>query len=161
MPTLAELLSRFPRPGRIEAILLRPARRGEPQPVAAARLEADGLEGDHAVPGPRALTLIQAEHLPVISAIVAREATAALLRRNLVVSGINLSALRGARLRLGAEAEVEITGPCAPCSRMEEALGEGGYNAVRGHGGWCAAVLRPGELSLGDAVAVLAPPALR
>jgi MOSC domain-containing protein YiiM len=41
---------------------------------------------------------------------------------------------------------------------MEEALGEGGYNAVRGHGGWCAAVLVPGRLSLGDEVTVVELP---
>lgn len=153
---MAELLSRFPRPGRIEAILLRPKRRADPVEVEAAELTERGLEGDHASAGKRALTLIQSEHLPAISALAGREATPALLRRNLVVSGINLGALRGMRLRIGHGAEVEITGPCAPCSRMEEALGEGGYNAVRGHGGWCAWVLRPGRLLLGDAVTVLA-----
>ena len=147
---MAELLSRFPRPGRIEGILLRPRRYAEPEVVEQADLTETGLAGDHARPGKRALTLIQAEHLPVISALAGREATAQLLRRNLVVSGINLGALRGARLRLGPTAEVEITSPCAPCSRMEEALGEGGYNAVRGHGGWCATVLMPGRFSLGD-----------
>jgi MOSC domain-containing protein YiiM len=154
---MAELLSRFPRPGRIEAILLRPARHAEPEEVQQADLTEAGLSGDHARPGKRALTLIQAEHLPVISALAARDATPLLLRRNLVVSGLNLGALRGAHLRLG-EAEIEITGPRAPCSRMEEALGEGGYNAVRGHGGWCARVLRPGPLAIGDPVAVLAVP---
>ena len=149
---MAELLSRFPRPGRIEAILLRPARHAEPLSVAAAELAVSGLGGDHARPGKRALTLIQAEHLPVISSLAEREATPALLRRNLVVSGINLGALRGLRLRLGEEAEVEITGPCAPCSRMEEALGEGGYNAVRGHGGITARVIEGGQIRVGDLV---------
>ncbi len=152
---MAELLSRFPRPGRIEAILLRPKRHAEPVGAECADLTERGLAGDHASAGKRALTLIQAEHLPVISALAERRATPVLLRRNLVVSGINLGALRGLRLRLGGEAEVQITGPCAPCSRMEEALGEGGYNAVRGHGGWCAMVLRPGCLSVGDTVTVV------
>lgn len=155
---MAELLSQFPRPGRIEAILLRPGRRAGPQEVDGAELALSGLEGDHARPGKRALTLIQAEHLPVISSLVGREATAELLRRNLVVSGINLGALRGARLRIGPTAEVEITSPCAPCSRMEEALGPGGYNAVRGHGGWCATVMRLGRISLGDEITVTTLP---
>jgi MOSC domain-containing protein YiiM len=158
MTSLSDLLARFPRVGRIETILLRPARRADPVMVTQAAVGERGLLGDHASGGKRALTLVQAEHLPVISALVGREATPSLLRRNLVVSGLNLSALRGARLRVGA-AEVEITGPCAPCSRMEEALGQGGYNAIRGHGGWCARVLLAGELAVGDAVTVLAPPA--
>jgi MOSC domain-containing protein YiiM len=96
--------------------------------------------------------LIQAEHLPAIAALAHRDAVAPeLLRRNLVVSGINLMALRHGRLRIGGAA-VEITGPCAPCSRMEVALGPGGYNAMRGHGGWCAEVLVPGRLAVGDSV---------
>ena len=152
MVPVADLMARFPRPGLIAAILLRPARLASPSSVAAADLLPDGLQGDHASGGKRALTLIQAEHLPVIGSLVGQAVTPDLLRRNLVVSGINLAALRGLRLRLGAEAVVEITGPCAPCSRMEAALGPGGYNAMRGHGGWCASVVAPGRLALGDPV---------
>lgn len=152
MISLAELTSRFPRPGRLEALVLRPARRAEPLLPEAAVLLEDGLAGDHARPGLRAVTLIQAEHLPVISALAGAEAMPARLRRNLVVSGLNLAALKGVPLRLGPEAEIEITGPCPPCSRMEETLGHGGYNAMRGHGGWYAKVLRPGRLAIGDTV---------
>jgi hypothetical protein len=80
------------------------------------------------------------------------------LRRNLVVSGINLAALRGRRVRVGG-AVLGITGPCAPCSRMEAALGPGGYTAMRGHGGWCAEVVRPGVIALGDEVSADVPEA--
>jgi len=151
-PTLAELLARHARPGRIEAILLRPARLAEPAAVDMAELTEAGLAGDHARPGKRAVTLIQAEHLPVIAALAGLDAVApGTLRRNLVISRINLAAARGWRLRLGA-AEIEVTGPCAPCSRMERALGHGGYTAMRGHGGWCARILVPGAVAAGDAV---------
>ncbi|MEM9126898.1 MAG: MOSC domain-containing protein [Pseudomonadota bacterium] len=73
------------------------------------------------------------------------------LRRNLVVAGINLAALKGREVQVG-EAILRFTVICAPCSRMEEALGKGGYSAVRGHGGWCAEVVHPGRIRLGDAV---------
>lgn len=119
--------------------------------VAAAELTEAGLVGDHGRAGKRAVTLFQAEHLGVVTGFLGREAPvpAEVLRRNIGVAGVNLSALRGVELRLGT-AVVRITVPCAPCSRMEDALGPGGYNAMRGHGGWCAEVVRPGRIALGD-----------
>lgn len=121
-------------------------------PVEAARLTEAGLEGDHARPGKRAVTLFQHEHLAAVAAFLGRDTLPPeMLRRVVHVAGLNLSALRGARLALDG-AIVEITAPCAPCSRMEEALGPGGYNALRGHGGWCARVCAPGPLALGGIV---------
>ena len=152
MLPIAELLARFPREGRVTWIGLRPARRVDVRSVLTAEVAEDGLAGDHAPAGRRAVTLIQGEHLPVIAALAGlHEAPPALLRRNLVVRGINLAALRHCRLRVGGAA-VEITGPCPPCSRMEEALGPGGYNAVRGHGGWYAQVAEPGSVAVGNRV---------
>ena len=115
----------------------------------------DGLEGDHARPGKRAVTLIQSEHLPVIGAVMGQGPLAAsLLRRNLVISDINLAALKGRQVRIG-DAVLSLDVICAPCSRMEESLGKGGYSAVRGHGGWCASVVTTGQIRLGDAVVPL------
>lgn len=149
---LGWMMAAHARAGRVEAILCRPARLASPVRVPEAFLAEGGLAGDHARTGRRALTLVQAEHLPVIAALAGlAELDPALLRRNLVVSGLNLAACRETRLRIGA-ALVEITGPCAPCSRMEAALGPGGYNAMRGHGGMTARVLVPGRVATGDAV---------
>lgn len=152
METLATLTARHAHPGRIEWIGVRSERLASLQMPETALLHEDGLEGDHARPGKRAITLIQAEHLPVIASLAGLgSVTPETLRRNLVISGLNLSTLRGKQIRIG-EALVEVTIPCAPCSRMEAALGPGGYNAMRGHGGWCAMVIEPGELSIGDKV---------
>lgn len=149
---LAEIMGRHASAGRIDWIGLRPERLGDMVSASHAVLNEDGLQGDHARPGKRAVTLIQAEHLPIIAALAGgAQITAALLRRNIVVSGINLTALRNHPLQLGG-AVVKMTAPCAPCSRMEAAIGSGGYNAMRSHGGWCATVLTPGEVSVRDEV---------
>ena len=74
------------------------------------------------------------------------------LRRNLVVSGINVTALKGLQFHVG-EVLLEGTGDCPPCSRMEENLGPGGFQAMRGHGGITAMVLAAGRIHIGDRVA--------
>lgn len=149
---LAELIATHHAMGRVDWIGLRNARLEPLEPVTSAKIEESGLIGDHGRAGKRAITLIQAEHLPVIAALCGREdIPPELLRRNIVVSGINLTALRNHPMKIGT-AVLKITSPCAPCSRMEAALGRGGYNAMRGHGGWCAEVLEPGDLRIGDRV---------
>lgn len=104
--------------------------------------------------GGRQITLLQAEHLSVIAALSGLdEVRPEQLRRNLLISGIPLLALKDRRFWVGGVL-LEGTGECHPCSRMEETLGAGGYNAVRGHGGMTARVITGGPIRTGDAVRV-------
>jgi len=167
---MRSLARQFPQAGSLQAIFVRPARLvpaqslNETLAIAGLGLQGDRGAASAASGGKRQVTLIQAEHLPVIAALLGRASVdPQLLRRNLLISGINLIAARSLfkdqslQLRIG-EVLLELTGPCDPCSRMEAVLGTGGYNAMRGHGGMTARILHGGRLQVGDAVWVIATP---
>lgn len=157
MSPLHELIAEVPQQGRVRWIGVRP----EPHvpmielDAVEARLEA-GLTGDRARPGvrnARQVTLIQWEHLAVISSLMGRPVSPEDLRRNIVASGINLFSLKGRRFRIG-QAIFETTGWCQPCARLQNNLGPGTFQAVRGHGGITARVLQSGIIRLDDTVSV-------
>jgi MOSC domain-containing protein YiiM len=150
---IKDLQNKFTR-GIVRRILLRPARREQVMAVSEVMaVEGRGLEGDryNSKGGSRQVTLIQQEHLEAVGSYLKREIDPSLTRRNIVVSGINLLSLKGKRFRLG-QALLEYSGECHPCSRMEESLGDGGYNAMRGHGGITAKIIESGILREGDAL---------
>lgn len=158
MSYIKELMRNMPQTGKVEWVSIRSGRREPVQPQeAVTAIEDTGLEGDHYSNkgGKRQVTLIQAEHLETVASILKIDKTdPALTRRNIVVSGINLLAFTDQQFQIG-EAVLEMTGLCHPCSRMEENFGEGGYNAMRGHGGITARVIRGGRISIGDEVKLL------
>jgi len=154
--TLQRLLTGPMRPGELAWIGLRPVRREAMTSVSAARLvPGEGLEGDHYISsrnGPRQVSLIAAEDLAAIGQFLGgAPASPEQLRRNLVTRGVNLLALKDRRFSIG-DVILEGAGECAPCGRMEENLGPGGYNAVRGHGGIVARVIEGGDIRLGDPI---------
>ena len=169
-PTLQSISQAMPQIGKLEAIVVRPAPRIEAVLIEKTlAIEGVGLREDrrgieaHKVAkiSNRQVTLIQAEHIEIIAKLMHLPyLSATLLRRNLVVSGINLLAIKPLfkeqihYLKIG-EVLLEMTGACAPCSRMEKLLGAGGYNAMRGHGGVNAKVIRGGELQVGHAASLV------
>ncbi len=155
LKTLAQVMDVLPQTGVVVWLGLRPARRADVDVVASTIAEKNvGLRGDRYARhgGDRQVTLIQAEHIEAMASLLGVERVdPRALRRNVVVRGINLLALRGKRFRIG-NALLTYTGLCHPCTRMEEALGPGGYNAMRGHGGITARVIESGEIATGSVV---------
>jgi MOSC domain-containing protein YiiM len=156
--SINDLMQNYSGEGTVKTITVRPARR-EPvmflQKVEA--VEGRGLKGDryNSKGGSRQVTLIQQEHLNAVASFLHQTAIdPASTRRNIVVEGINLLALKGKKFQIGT-AVFEYSGECHPCSRMEENLGTGGYNAMRGHGGITARIIQSGSIHVGDPISVL------
>lgn len=159
---LDELMATLPQQGSIVWLGVRPARDVPMQtPQALEARPGSGLIGDRFAArrsSKREVTFIQQEHIDALGSLLGgTQVDPATLRRNIVVRGLNLLALKG-RLFKAGDALFEYTGLAHPCSRMETALGPGGYNAMRGHGGITARIVQGGVLRLGDPV-VLADPA--
>jgi MOSC domain-containing protein YiiM len=155
---LQKLMDTMPQHGKVTWLGIRPKRRAPLQSLQQVEaITLRGLNGDHfsgSATSKRQVTLIQQEHLDLIASVMQLpDLTPAMLRRNIVVSGINLLALKDRRFWVG-DVLLEYTGECHPCSRMEEILGHGGYNAVRGHGGITARIVQGGLINVGDSVSV-------
>ncbi len=154
-PIIKNLQDTLPQKGTVTWIGLRPASR---QPLMSvdqvSASQKDALEGDRfngQFSKKRQVTLIQAEHIDAVSSILGKKVDPGLLRRNIVVSGINLLALKDKTFNIGS-AVLKYTGLCHPCSRMEQNLGPGGWNTMRGHGGITAQVVTDGVISVGSDV---------
>jgi MOSC domain-containing protein YiiM len=90
------------------------------------------------------------------------------LGENVTTRGIDLLGLpRGARLRLGAAALIELTGLRNPCSQIDDNIGRGALAAVLTRtpdgslirkAGVMAIVLADGEVGAGDSITVVSLP---
>jgi MOSC domain-containing protein YiiM len=133
MQNIKELFVKFPHAGKVEWVSLRPEKRGEIRVADAISVSPEsGIE--------TVAKLLKKDKINPTS-----------LRRNIVVSGINLLAFNDAEFTIGT-ARLKMTGLCHPCSRMEQNLGEGGYNAMRGHGGITCEIITAGKIKLEDEV---------
>lgn len=153
------LTQQFPTHGKLLWIGLRPERKQAMVEVDEVMAEIEhGLVGDHYAgrSGKRQLTLFQWEHLAVIESFTGNSISPDILRRNLVISGINLHSLKKQSFQIG-DAVFKTTGLCHPCSRMETDLGHGGYNAMRNHGGITVQIIQSGLIKVGDELRVITP----
>ncbi len=155
---LKQLMKNFRKSGEVVWIGIRESNQNPVKEVSEVIAnEGFGLEGDHyrGKSGSRHVTLVQEEDLQAVASLLDLVTIdPGLVRRNLVIRGINLNALKDSQLQIG-EVILEVTGYCHPCSRMESNLGLGGYNAMRGRGGLTARILKSGRIAVGDTVTPL------
>ncbi len=71
-------------------------------------------------------------------------------RRNLIVRGLDLNALVGQDFKLGGVVLAGVE-QCKPCFWMNEAIGEGAYDALANRGGLRCRIVSNGVLSRGPA----------
>ncbi len=156
MQTIADLRQRFAQQGTVEWIGIAREPHRDIEVVEFVEVEMKtGIVGEHHANrgnSKRQVTLIQAEHLEAVGSMLGGEPVSPeSVRRNIVVRGINLLTLKDAEFQIG-EVTLKGSGPCVPCSRMEWNLGQGGYSAMRGHGGINTIVVSPGVVRVGDLV---------
>lgn len=136
------------RPGRDQPVI-------EPQ-SADLRVGA-GIVGDRFKPSKgskREVTLLLTPQIETISAAIGHVIPYAMLRRNLVIETDVDQLCSAQRYRLG-DALIEITGTCPPCGRMREKIGDPGFRAMRGRGGFTARVIRAGRIRIDDPLILL------
>jgi MOSC domain-containing protein YiiM len=143
---ISELLEAAPQSGRVLDLALRDERKAPMYRVSAFDLSQSPYGFRTAK---RAVTLIQAEHHGTIQAVLGSEFAWELMRRNVLVKGINLLSLLHRDFRIG-EVVLHGTRLCDPCARMETLLGPGGYAAMVGLGGLCASIVETGTIRVGD-----------
>jgi MOSC domain-containing protein YiiM len=141
--------------GTIEGLFVYPEEGGEPQPLQSARIVAGiGLEGDQTRTAHRAVTVLSLDQWRETMRDLGADMPPQTRRANVIVSGIDLPATMGKRLRLG-DAEIEVLGEVKPCGQMEAALaGLKQALAREWRGGVHGRVVREGALHVGDAVTV-------
>ncbi len=139
--------------GTIENIYIRRDKTSPVTPVREAVADETGLVDDHSKPGRRALTVISAEAWRRACADLGKEVDPGTRRANLLVSGLELEASAGKKLRVG-EVLVELLGETEPCGLMDQ-LCPGLREALvpEWRGGVFGRVLEGGKLRVGDAAA--------
>jgi MOSC domain-containing protein YiiM len=151
--------------GLVEGIFLAPEAGAKMRSVPAAKaLVGCGLEGDRYCVGTGhwsrfgrvcEVTFIAAEDLDDIERETGVGVKNGEHRRNVIIRGVSLKALRrGERFRVG-EIVFEYRGPRSVCRYIERLTEPGMTEALKGRGGVCARVMDKGTVRVGDKIEVL------
>ena len=120
---------------------------------SATAVPGAGLVGcRHSKPGnQRSVLLVECETLDELAL------TPGEIKENITTRGIDLRSLTpGAQLQIGETAVLEISGPCAPCGRMDE-IRDGLQSDLQGRRGMNSRVVVGGPIRRGDAIRVVRP----
>ena len=138
-------------------------------PIRAAIVRYEGMEGDHnrfraerkaGAPG-RAINIFSLERIGQLQD-EGHSIEVGSTGENITIEGMDWDALEvGMVLRVG-EATIQLSEPCAPCSKIEESFVDGRFARVDheqefGWSRWLASVVEEGIVGTGDVVSVLVP----
>src|SRR5919197_1511272 len=146
--------------GEVVEINIAPEHELLPEPVPSVRaVPGRGLEGDRNFfngeglqpERDRELTLIATEALDALAAEHGIELTAAESRRNVATRGIDVNGLEGRRFRVG-DVECEGIELCEPCRHLERLTQPGVIRGLVHRGGLRAAIMKEGQIAVGDPV---------
>ncbi|MEE3277649.1 MAG: MOSC domain-containing protein [Candidatus Thermoplasmatota archaeon] len=138
-------------------------------PIRAAIVRYEGMEGDHnrfraerrGGDPRRAINIFSLERIGQLQD-EGHSIEVGSTGENITIEGMDWDALEvGMVLRVG-EATIQLSEPCAPCSKIEESFVDGRFARVDheqefGWSRWLASVLEEGMVSTGDMVSILAP----
>jgi len=147
--------------GRLIGIARKPRSRGDVEVIDHAAVGiGTGIAGDHrgavrpGKAGRRQVTIMAAEDWAATLADLGEPVNWEQRRVNLLSEGIDLPREPGSLLRIGGIL-IEITGPCDPCSRMEEiATGLKAALMPGWRGGRIAKVIEGGMIAIGDRIEI-------
>jgi MOSC domain-containing protein YiiM len=152
--------------GKVAGIFIASAARAELTALDEARvLPGKGLVGDRysfgagtfsRLPGTgRAMTLIESEVIEDVASQHGLDLAGGRSRRNIVTTGLRLNEVVGRCFRIGT-ALFRAMRLAEPCSELEQHIGPGLQEALRGRGGLRADALEEGVIHVGDVIEVLA-----
>ena len=147
--------------GRIAGIARHAVPKGPMEVIDHARVTLEGgIAGDFrgamkGQPHKRQVSLIEARDWDAAMAEIGHSIPWQQRRANLLVEGLDLPQIVGARLRIGTDVVLEVRDETNPCERME-ALAEGLRAALTPdwRGGVLTMVIQPGEIAVGDPIRI-------
>lgn len=157
-------LKRKPRQARLEAIFIAPSAGESMRAVDSIQaLAGQGLEGDRYALKQGYWKVTEACEVNLISEqdlqqAKRRGAPASLEqgnhRRNLVISGLSCSDLKGHDIEIG-KAILRYQKPCPPCGYLDQIEGKGLAKALGRNSGICLQVIRSGLIRVGDSIQLI------